>query len=278
LGRAALAASKSILELLSLHHRALQEMLQDSRVTEGATQRVLGAEAFLAEVLSPYEMTHRGFREAVTSLRCLNETLELEVKRIAHVLHDEAGQLLVAVHLALAELTRDLPESFRGRIGRVRGMLDQIDDQLRRLSHELRPTILDDLGLIPAIQFLAGGVSKRANQKIIVRASLTERLPAPIETALYRIVQEALTNAAKHSHARNVRIQLRRSDDHVRCTIRDDGTGFDADSVLASKANGALGLLGMQERLSAIGGTLNIQSSPSQGTSLLIHLPLEGRT
>lgn len=278
LGRSALAESKSILELLSLHHRALQDVLQDSRSAEAATQKTLHAGAFLAEVLSPYEMTHRGFREAVSSLRCLNETLELEVKRIAHVLHDEAGQLLCAVHLALADLDRDLPAPLRSQVAQVRGMLDQIDEQLRRLSHELRPTVLDDLGLIPAIEFLADGVSKRANQTIIVNASLEERLPAPIETALYRIVQEALTNAAKHSHAKNVYIQLDRSDSHVRCSIRDDGTGFDAASFLAGKTNGSLGLLGMQERLGALGGTLNIRSSPSQGTSLLINLSLEGGT
>jgi signal transduction histidine kinase len=278
LGRSALSESTSILELVSLHHVALQDILQDSQGTGGGTRKVLSAEAFLAEVLSPYEMTHRGFREAVSSLRCLNETLEFEIKRIAHVLHDEAGQLLVAVHLALAELDQELPESLRGRVGRVKEMLDQIDLQLRRLSHELRPTILDDLGLIPAIEFLAGGASKRANQTIIVHASLKERLPARIETALYRIVQEALTNAAKHSSARNVHIRLDRFNGRVRCTIRDDGTGFDTAVVLARNANGCLGLLGMRERLSALGGTLNIQSSPSQGTSLLIKLPLEGRT
>jgi signal transduction histidine kinase len=223
-------------------------------------------------------MTHRGFREAVSSLRCLNETLELEVKRIAHLLHDEAGQLLVAVHLALADLERDLPASLRSRVGQVKEMLDQIDEQVRRLSHELRPTILDDLGLIPAIEFLAGGVSKRANQAIIVHGSFKERLPAPIETALYRIVQEALTNAAKHSQARNVHIRLERSDGHVHCTVRDDGIGFNAASARTRKTDGGLGLLGMRERLSALGGTLNIQSSPSQGTMLLINLPLEGRT
>jgi signal transduction histidine kinase len=278
LGRSALANSKSILWLLSLHHMALQDVLQDPPVTEGAIRGALGAEAFLAEVLSPYEMTHRGFREAVSSLRGLNETLEQEVKRMAHVLHDEAGQLLVAVHLALADLDRDLPASFRGRVGQVKEMLDQIDGQLRRLSHELRPTILDDLGLIPAIQFLAGGVSKRANLTIVVHGSLKERLPATIETALYRIVQEALTNAAKHSHARNVHIRLECSDGHIRCTIYDDGMGFNVASVLARKTSGSLGLLGMQERVNAIGGTLSIQSSPSQGTSLLINLPLEGRT
>jgi signal transduction histidine kinase len=277
LGRFAWAEGKSILDVLNLHHVALQAVLQDSSDSEEASGKTLGAEAFLAEVLSPYEMTHRGFREAVWSLRCLNETLELEINRIAHVLHDEAGQLLCAVHLALADLQRDLPVPLHEKVGRVRGMLDQIDEQLRRLSHELRPTVLDDLGLVPAIQFLADGVSKRAKQEITVHASLKDRLPALVETALYRIVQEALTNAAKHSHARNVHIEIDRSGGQVQCSIRDDGTGFSVASVLARKTNKGLGLLGMQERLSAIGGTLHIQSSPSQGTSVLINLPVEAR-
>ena len=278
LGRSALVETKSILEILHLHHSALQTLLRDSQDWEAAAAKIHDAEAFVAEVLSPYEMTHRGFREALSALRHLNEMLEQEVKRIAHAVHDEAGQLLVAVHLALADLERDLPASLHNRMGRVKELLDQIDEQLRRISHELRPTILDDLGLVPAIQFLADGVSKRANQAIFVHASLKERLPATVETALYRVVQEALTNAAKHSHARNIHIQLDRSGAQVRCAIHDDGTGFDVPAILARKAQGGLGLLGMQERLSAMGGTLHIQSAPSQGTSLLIHVPLEGRT
>jgi signal transduction histidine kinase len=275
-GRASLADGRSILEILHLHHTALQRLLQDTHDSEAVVAVLRGAGAFLAEALSPFEMTHRGFREAVFALRHLNETLELEVKRIAHALHDEAGQLLVAVHLALADLDRDLPAPFHDRVGQVNLLLDQIDEQLRRLSHELRPTILDDLGLVPAIEFLAEGVSKRTNQVISVHASLKDRLPVTVEIALYRIVQEALTNAAKHSQARNVHIQVDRSGGHVRCLVRDDGAGFDVPTALARKGDGGLGLLGMQERLSALGGSLQIQSSPGGGTSLLINVPLEG--
>jgi signal transduction histidine kinase len=221
-------------------------------------------------------MTHRGFREAVSALRHLNEMLELEVKRIAHALHDEAGQLLVAVHLAIADLGRDLPSPLQNRIADVKVMLDQIDEQLRRLTHELRPTILDDLGLVPAIEFLADGVSKRTLQTISIQASLKDRLPAQAEIALYRIIQEALTNAGKHARARNVLIQLERFGDQVRCRIRDDGVGFDVPAVLARRGDTGLGLLGMQERINAVGGTLHIQSSPGEGTSFLIQIPIGG--
>jgi signal transduction histidine kinase len=275
-GRAAQSDGHSILEILHLHHAALQKLLEEAQDSEAVVAVLRGAGAFLAEVLSPYEMTHRGFHEAVSALRHLNETLELEVTRIAHALHDEAGQLLVAVHLALADLDRDLPAPFHDRVGQLRVLLDQIDEQLRRLSHELRPTILDDLGLVPAIEFLAEGVSKRTNQTISIHASLKDRLPATVEIALYRIVQEALTNAAKHSRARNVHIQVDRSVGLVRCSVRDDGAGFDVPGVLARKGVGSLGLLGMQERLNALGGSLQIQSSPGHGTSLLINVPVEG--
>jgi two-component system sensor histidine kinase UhpB len=275
-GRRALADGHSILEILHLHHAVLERLLEDARGPEAMAAALRGAGTFLAEVLSPYEMTHRGFREAVSALRHLNEMLELEVKRIAQALHDEAGQLLIAVHLALADLTRDLPPAFHGRIGKVKDLLDEIDGELRRLSHELRPTILDDLGLVPALEFLAEGVSKRTNQPIYIHASLKDRLPTTVEIALYRIVQEALTNTAKHSRARSVHIQLERSAGQVHCSIHDDGTGFDVPAVLARRGDGGLGLLGIRERLNAMGGTLHIQSSPGQGTKLLINVPVEG--
>jgi signal transduction histidine kinase len=278
LGRSALAEGKSILEITHLHHTALRSLLQESGGFDAAAPVIRGAGAFVAEVISPYEMTHRGFHEAVSALRHLNETLEQEIKRIAHAVHDEAGQLLAAAYLALAELNHDLPASHRDRVDRVKALLDQIDDQFRCLSHELRPTVLDDLGLVAAIQLLAAGVSKRADQAVHVHSLLKQRLPASVETALYRIVQEALKNAAKHSHARNIRIRLGLLGGRVSCLVRDDGTGFDVRSVMAKRAGGGLGLLGIQERLSAMGGTLNIQSFPSQGTTLLIHLPLEGFT
>ncbi|HEV2522886.1 MAG TPA: ATP-binding protein [Candidatus Acidoferrales bacterium] len=275
-GRTALTDGHSILEILHVHHIALKRLLEDARGPEAASAVLRDAGTFLAEVLAPYEMTHRGFREAVTALRHLNEMLELEVKRIAQALHDEAGQLLIAVHLALADLDRDLPPAFHDRVGNVKSLLDEIDGQLRRLSHELRPTILDDLGLVPALEFLAEGVSKRTKQAIFVHASLKDRLPTTVEIALYRIVQEALTNAAKHSRAGNVHIQLDRSAGQVRCLIHDDGTGFDVPTVLDRKGDCGLGLLGIQERLNAMGGTLHIQSSLGRGTKLLIKVPVEG--
>jgi signal transduction histidine kinase len=275
IGRRAIAEKKSLLEIASLHHQALGEMLAGA---QGAARRqellAAGAE-FLAETLAPYEMAHRGVQDAIAALRQLNETLEEEIKRIAYAVHDEAGQLLVAVHLALADLARELPQQQRPQLAQIEELLNQVEKQLRRYSHELRPTVLDDLGWIPAIRFLAEGISKRANLNIQITTTFARRLPGPIETAAYRIVQEVLTNAAKHSKARHVWISISRKNRKLCCSIEDDGVGFDVQAVRADRKRRGLGLLGMQERLNAIGGTLSIDSAAGLGTKLLIQLPTE---
>jgi signal transduction histidine kinase len=147
---------------------------------------------------------------------------------------------------------------------------------LRRYSHELRPTILDDLGWIPAIRFLAEGISKRADLPIHIDAVGSGRLPGAVETTLYRIVQEALTNAVKHAKASNVWIRTWRENVALCCSIRDDGRGFDPSEAQAVPGRKGLGLIAVQERLSAIGGTFRIESRPGQGTELSVRVPLEG--
>jgi signal transduction histidine kinase len=277
LGRRAISEKKSLMEIASLHHQALHGMLADA---QGATRRQelsAAAAEFLAEILSPYEMAHRGVQDAIVALRQLNETLEEEIKRIAYAVHDEAGQLLVAAHLALADLARELLEPQKEWVERIGELLHQVEKQLRRYSHELRPTVLDDLGWIPAIRFLAEGVSKRANLSIDIKTTAAGRLPGPMEIALYRIVQEALTNAAKHSKASRVWIRIGRKNGIFCCSIEDDGVGFDVQAAQSHGKRRGLGLIGMQERLNAIGGTLSIDSARGKGTRLLIQLPMEAR-
>jgi signal transduction histidine kinase len=275
LGRRAISEKMSLIELASLHHQTLKGMLADPRGASRYGKLLTAAGGFLAETLSPYEMAHRGVQDAITALRQLNETLEEEIKRIAYAVHDEAGQLLVAVHLALADVARELPERQKEQVGRIEELLNQVEKQLRRYSHELRPTVLDDLGWIPAIRFLAEGVSKRANLSIQIKTTIAGRLPGPTEIALYRIVQEALTNAAKHSKASRVWIRIGRKNRIFCCSIEDDGVGFDVRAVESDCKRRGLGLIGMQERLNAIGGTLSIDSEPGRGTKILIRLPTE---
>jgi signal transduction histidine kinase len=276
LGRRALAEQKSLVEIASLHHQAVLALVGDEESDKRREELVRLSGEFLAECLSPYEMAHRGFQDAVKALRQLNETLEEEIKRIAYAVHDEAGQLLVAVHLALAEVAVELPEPKQAQIARIKELLNQVEKHLRRYSHELRPTILDDLGWIPAIRFLAEGISKRADLPIHIDTNVSERLPGTVETTLYRIVQEALTNAAKHAKASNVWIRAWRENLVLCCSIKDNGGGFDSNQTHGTVGRKGLGLIAIRERLSAIGGTLVIQSSAGNGTELSIRIPLEG--
>ena len=215
-------------------------------------------------------MTHRGYRDSLIAWRHINEMLEQEIRRIAHALHDDSGQLLVSVHLQLAALAREIPAA-APKIQECQQVLDQAEQQLRHLSHELRPMVLDDLGWLAAIEFLAAAVSGRARIPVDVRSSITQRLPAPVETALYRVVQEALTNAARHSKASHIGIEIDQELDSLRCLISDDGVGFEVESCVR---RGGLGLRGMRERLGALGGTLHIVSAPGQGAQIRFNLPL----
>jgi signal transduction histidine kinase len=215
-------------------------------------------------------------RQAELALRALNQRLEEEARRIAHALHDEGGQLLVSVYLALDTLLAELQPPTRERLAEVRTRLEQVEAQLRRLSHELRPTILDDLGLKPAIEFLADGISKRTGRKLVVTASIGGRLPGAVETAMYRIVQEALTNVIKHSQATRAVVHLKRLRDALVCSVSDNGQGFDSKGRSALAHSAGLGLVGMRERAASLGGTLSIDSSPGAGTTLTIVVPLKG--
>src|ERR1017187_6853715 len=148
--------------------------------------------------------------------------------------------------------------SGRGFRSEVKGLLNDVEHQLRHLSHELRPTLLDDLGLVPAIEFLSEGVAKRTGIHVAIRSSYARRLPAPIETALYRVVQEALNNISKHAQAVSVRIRLRSYGKAVQCSITDDGVGFDPSAVKNNPQGHGLGLLGMREKLQPLGGVVEI--------------------
>jgi signal transduction histidine kinase len=222
-----------------------------------------------------YAEVHAAHERLQGLSRQLLEAQEGERRRMAHELHDEASQLLGFVHLALEIAVSGLPPQFREGFQPVRDHLDAIEAQLRRLSHELRPTILDDLGLLPALQFLAEGVAARTGLCICVDSVIEGRLAPHVETALYRIMQEGITNITKHAAATHVQLQLRRDTRMVYGLLHDDGVGFDFDQTVNHKGPRGLGLLGIQERLGALGGTLQITSAPGQGTMLQITVPVE---
>lgn len=243
-------------------HTRAQERLRESRRRYRSLYREVAAQRDELRVLS------------VRLLRAKED----EARRIAHQLHDEAAQITASVHLALAEVGRDLPPRRRVGLRRVGALLAHLEERLHRLSHELRPTILDDLGLAPAVGFLAEGFSARTGIPVDVNGDMGDsRLDPLIETALYRVVQEALTNVARHARARRLRVRFERRRGVLRCSIRDDGVGFDR-SHEACAGEGGLGLLGIRERLEALGGKLQIRSSAGRGTELLVAIPLKRRS
>jgi PAS domain S-box-containing protein len=240
---------------------------------EVSTRRLYAAGTLVGLQGIARDITDR--RTAESALRYLNTRLEEKAKRIAHGLHDEAGQLLASVYLRIGEIASELAPRDRRRVEELRTLLDQVDDQIRRLAHELRPSILDDLGLVPACQLLAEGVSKRAGLRISVSGSTRGRLPADVETALYRVVQEALNNVVRHARARTVTVRFDRVGHRLRGHVRDNGAGFDV-SAAGRSGNHGLGLSGMRERLVAVRGRLHVTSTPGSGTSVEFDLPLEG--
>ena len=274
LGRTALAQGVGLLELARIHHSCLETLLGRATSIQGRHKTLAGAADFFAECISPYEMTYRGFRDANIALRRFNSVLEREAKRIAHALHDEAGQLLVAIYIALANLAQDLPQA-AGHVASITELLDRIEAELRRLSHELTPAILKDFGLIPALKYLAEGVARRSGLRIIIEDTPETRLPESIEAVLYRVAQESLTNAAKHARATKVTIRLRHEAATISCHICDDGVGFDTKVAETSTDERGFGLIGIRERASSLGGTLQIKSAAGAGTELIVSIPLE---
>jgi len=274
IGREAMTRGTSLVELVLVHQEAFLFVIRKRNSRNRLDQIAPLANEFLAEVLSPYEMAHRGFQEAVSALRRMNELLEQEIKRIAYAVHDGAGQLLTAVHLALSNLERQSSPQLKNDFENVNHLLKQVETQLRQYSHELRPTILDDLGLIPALHFLANAVSVRTALPIRVFATAKGRFSPSIEITLYRVLQEALNNVVKHARASSVSIDVYQHANLLTCKVQDDGVGFNPALVQKPGQRSGLGLTSMRERVTTIGGTLDFDSSSGRGTCLYIRVPI----
>jgi signal transduction histidine kinase len=205
---------------------------------------------------------------------------EEERRIIARELHDEVGQVLTAikVELALAQTSIEAAGVSARVLADARSITDGALQTVRDLSHLLHPAMLDDLGLRAAIDWYLRGFSRRHDIRVeLLHDRMDDRLPPEIEATAFRIVQEALTNIAKHAHATSGRIYLQRLTNTVLITIEDDGTGFDvADGAPASPRRG-LGLLGIRERVVQVRGTLRLESSPMKGTRLTVELPAQTR-
>ena len=224
------------------------------------------AETFAGQAALAVDTATRVARDA---LERAVQGQELERRRLARELHDETGQALTSILLGLRNLESADRDELAEAIGNLRELVVATLQDVRRLAVELRPTALDDFGLAAALERLTEGFAEQTGAAVEFESQLgEERLPDEIETALYRIVQEALTNVIKHAHAERVRIALQKSDGFVTARIEDDGRGF-----TESEDGEGLGLIGIRERVELVRGRLEIESSEGNGTTIVVEVP-----
>lgn len=227
------------------------------------------AETLAARAAVAVDLSERVSRDAV---RRVVEAQELERARLARELHDETGQALTSILLGLKPLEETAAtDDARSAIASLRALVVSTLQDVRRLAVELRPSTLDDFGLVAAVERLVDGFREQSGLRVDLEARVgPERLPSEIETALYRIVQEAMTNILKHAGATRVSILLVRTGGSVAAVIEDDGSGFDASAT----SDDGLGLVGMRERVGLVGGRLRIESAGGTGTTVRAEVPL----
>jgi signal transduction histidine kinase len=201
----------------------------------------------------------------------LMEIQENERKRISRELHDAVGQVMAGIQFelhGLAVALADSPAPLRGRVDRVRGLVENAVAMVRNMALLLRPSMLDDLGLVAALNWQANEISRSTGVRIEITDALPAELPEEHKVCIFRVVQEALTNVCRHARASSVEISVAGRDREVEVIIRDDGRGFRVPSP------GGLGLLGIEERVESLGGTFTICSEPGKGTTIQAQLPL----
>lgn len=227
------------------------------------------AETFAARAAVAVDLSERVSRDVV---RRVVRAQEVERTRLARELHDETGQALTSILLGLKELEEafDTPEG-RAKAASLRELVVGTLQDVRNLAVELRPAALDDFGLVAALERLVGTFRESTGIDASLEASIgRERLGNELETTFYRLVQEALTNVARHADARHVSISIVRKNGSVSAVVEDDGRGFAVEET----RDGALGLVGMQERVALLGGRITIESTSGRGTTLAVEVPV----
>ena len=235
----------------------------DSRFTDDDLRL---AEAFAGRAAAAVDLSGRVAREA---LRRVVAGQELERTRLARELHDETGQALTSILLGLRAIRES--DNVDSAVEGLRELVVSTLRNVRRLAVELRPSALDDYGLVPALERLTTTITEQGGPAVDLEAQLGDgRLPGEVETALYRIVQEALTNTVKHAEATRVSVILTRTAVAITAVIEDDGLGLDLDR----NGHQGLGLTGMRERVELVDGRLRIESSAGAGTTIVAEVPL----
>jgi signal transduction histidine kinase len=251
------------------------------RAQEGLERRVAERTTGLVREISERRRIEEELLASRDEIRSLSRRLahaeEEERKSMARELHDQVGQRLSAIGMDLSFVEAALPPGAPQRVHeRLKDAADQVvqtASSIRDITSELRPLVLDDYGLVSALKALADQFSGRIGARVQVFGEERESRPSSeVETALFRIAQEALVNVGKHAHACEVIIELEAEADGLRMTVMDDGVGFDPSAVAGKGGRRRMGLLSMRERSLAVGGTCLIQSRPGEGTQVIVHI------
>lgn len=264
------ALSRRTLDLAT-SNRQLQKEIDQRKAVEGNLRQ---SELQSIQLLEQSRLQQEQLRHLS---RWVLSVQEEERKRISRELHDVVAQLLTGINVRLASLKLEATASTKGlsqKISRTQRLVEKSVDIVHRFARELRPAVLDDLGLIPALHSFLKGFTKDTG----IRVSLTafaglEELSNAKRTVLFRVAQESLTNVARHAKASRVDVSIQKIQDAVRMRIKDDGKAFDAAHLWQAKNGRRLGLLGMRERVEMVGGTFTVESAPGHGTSIITQIP-----
>lgn len=317
LGREAVAADLDSLDVARTHARTLRALPKPSAALMGGrngTERFVTS--FLVEAIAPIAKAHhaamrrelgrgstsraalgeskRHYATLLKSSQRMQEQLrrlsheilyahEEERKKISRELHDEIGQALSAINVRLATLKLEAAANTTGlkhKITSTQRLVERSMQTVHRFALELRPTVLDDLGLVPALRAYLNGFAKRSRLPVrFSTAAVRYPLDGDARTALYRVAQEALANVSKHAQASLVTVTLRRMRGELRMEVHDNGRSFDVERVFSVRRRiRRLGFLGMRERLEMVGGTFAVKSAPDHGTTIVAQVPLGDRS
>jgi signal transduction histidine kinase len=282
--RTAIEANASLNQMI----RTLNQRGMDLAASNRSLKREIIQRKSVEESLRKSEQHHSKLLEQSRymqeQLRFLSRQLlsaqEEERKKISRDLHDEIAQTLTGINIQLAALKVEASVNDRGlqqKITRTQRMVERSVDIVHRFARELRPTVLDDLGLIPALHSFMKGFTKRTGIHIhftTFTSGRIKQLNNATRTVFYRVTQEALTNVARHAQASLVEVTLKQLPNAICLKVKDNGKSFQVQRVLHAKGNKHLGLLGMRERLEMVGGSFSVESAPGKGTTVRAQIPL----
>lgn len=267
----------------ALSQRTVELAASNVELSQEVAQRKTAEAALRAGELRYHRLLELSDRQQVQARRLARELLsaqEDERKKISRDLHDVIAQTLTGINIRLTTLKRDAEidtKDLERNIGRTQKLVERAVNIVHRFARELRPALLDDLGLIPALQALLKGLGARAGLRTALEADpRVERLDMAKRTVLFRVAQEAMTNVARHARASQASIRISRRRNSYRMLVSDDGRAFDVARALQARGGRRLGLLGMRERLAMVGGTFAIVSAAGQGTTITAEVPSTG--